>query len=235
MPNPMLSATVMFGNSAYDWKTMPTLRWFGETAGDVRAVDPDGAGVRYSKPAIMRSVVVLPQPDGPEERDELAAFGGQVEVLDGHDAAEPLLDVGQLQEAVTGIAHQRAPAIWTRGATPRPMTAMRIIASHVSPKLMSDDGRRLVGLRLRPSSVQVGPERRPGQEARDGELADDDGEGQERAAQERDAEVRQDDLATRIVNQPAPMLWAASVRVRTSIAAKPVSTARYMYGNDRTT
>ena len=29
MPNPMLSATVMFGNSAYDWKTMPTLRWFG--------------------------------------------------------------------------------------------------------------------------------------------------------------------------------------------------------------
>ena len=26
---PMLSATVMFGNSAYDWKTIPTLRWFG--------------------------------------------------------------------------------------------------------------------------------------------------------------------------------------------------------------
>ncbi len=28
-PKPMLSATDMFGKSAYDWKTIPTLRWFG--------------------------------------------------------------------------------------------------------------------------------------------------------------------------------------------------------------
>jgi hypothetical protein len=38
----------------------------------------------------------------------------------------------------------------------------------------------------------------------------------------------------RIRNQPAPRLWAASVRTRTSMAARPASTARYMYGNDRT-
>ena len=38
----------------------------------------------------------------------------------------------------------------------------------------------------------------------------------------------------RIVPQPAPRLWAASVRVRTSIAASPVSTARYMYGSAST-
>ena len=41
--------------------------------------------------------------------------------------------------------------------------------------------------------------------------------------------------ATRIRGQPAPRLWAASVRLRTSIGRRPVSTARYMYGNDRTT
>ena len=28
-PKPTLSATVMFGNRAYDWKTMPTFRRFG--------------------------------------------------------------------------------------------------------------------------------------------------------------------------------------------------------------
>ena len=37
----------------------------------------------------------------------------------------------------------------------------------------------------------------------------------------------------RIRNQPAPRLCAASVSVRTSIARRPVSTARYMYGSDR--
>ena len=40
---------------------------------------------------------------------------------------------------------------------------------------------------------------------------------------------------TMIRGQPAPRLWAASVSVRMSIARRPVSIARYMYGNDRTT
>ena len=45
-PKPMLSATVMFGKRAYDWKTIPTLRWFGGLVGDVLAVDGDRAGGR---------------------------------------------------------------------------------------------------------------------------------------------------------------------------------------------
>ena len=61
----MLSATVMFGNSAYDWKTMPTLRWFG----GLRVMSSPSTvilpAVGISNPAIMRRVVVLPQPDGP--------------------------------------------------------------------------------------------------------------------------------------------------------------------------
>ena len=45
-----------------------------------------------SKPAIIRRVVVLPQPDGPEERDELAALDREVEALDGDLVAELLAD-----------------------------------------------------------------------------------------------------------------------------------------------
>jgi hypothetical protein len=40
---------------------------------------------------------------------------------------------------------------------------------------------------------------------------------------------------SRMVPHPAPRLWAASVRVRTSIARNPASTARYMYGIARVT
>src|SRR4051794_16266436 len=39
---------------------------------------------------------------------------------------------------------------------------------------------------------------------------------------------------TRMRPQPEPMLWAASVSVRTSIVLRPVSTARYMYGSEST-
>ena len=39
----------------------------------------------------------------------------------------------------------------------------------------------------------------------------------------------------RIVGQPAPRLCEASVSDRMSMVRRPVSTARYMYGNDSTT
>ena len=52
--------------------------------------------------------------------------------------------------------------------------------------------RRLVGA-VGAEELQVGPEGRPVEERRDGELADDDGEGQEGAGQDRDQDVRQDD------------------------------------------
>ncbi len=43
-----------------------------------------------SKPAIIRSVVVLPEPDGPEQREELAARDVEVDAVDGGDVAVPL-------------------------------------------------------------------------------------------------------------------------------------------------
>src|SRR4051794_4979013 len=63
----MLSATFMFGNRAYDWKTMPTFRRFGGRwvmSVPSTLIEP---WVGCSKPAIIRSVVVFPQPDGPRK------------------------------------------------------------------------------------------------------------------------------------------------------------------------
>src|SRR5919197_1372286 len=61
----------MCGQIAYDWKTMPRLRWCGGTkilaatltTGRSPMVMRPSSG--FSRPAMQRSVVVLPQPDGP--------------------------------------------------------------------------------------------------------------------------------------------------------------------------
>ena len=88
---------------------MPTLRLFGGSSVMSLPSIVIVPAVGCSKPAIMRSVVVLPQPDGPEEGDELAPLGREVEVLDRREGAELLLDVGQLEEAHACLAHQCAP------------------------------------------------------------------------------------------------------------------------------
>ena len=61
----MLPATDMFGKSAYDWKTIPTLRWLGARRVMSTPLTVIVPPVGISKPAIIRRVVVLPQPDGP--------------------------------------------------------------------------------------------------------------------------------------------------------------------------
>src|SRR5436305_1166816 len=62
----MFSATSRFGKRAYDWNTIPTLRFSigtSVTSSSPKRTRPPGSG--FSSPAMMRSVVVLPQPDGP--------------------------------------------------------------------------------------------------------------------------------------------------------------------------
>src|SRR3984885_7466043 len=64
-PNATLSDTERNGKSAYDWKTVFTFRLFGgfpETSAPSSRMRP---AVGSSKPAISRSVVVFPHPDGP--------------------------------------------------------------------------------------------------------------------------------------------------------------------------
>ena len=94
----MLPATFMLGNSAYDWKTMPTLRWFGArlvTSVPSMAMVP---AVGRSKPGDHPERGRLAAARRAEEGHELAAFGGQVEVLDRGHVAEPLLDPVEFQE-----------------------------------------------------------------------------------------------------------------------------------------
>ena len=92
-PNATLSNTFMWGNSAYCWNTVFTLRRYGgvrDTSSPSRRMRPV---VGDSNPAIIRSVVVLPQPDGPEHREELAPPDREVGVVHRHEVAEPLGDV----------------------------------------------------------------------------------------------------------------------------------------------
>ena len=85
----------------------------------------------------MRKVVVLPQPLGPEEGDELALLRAEVEVLDGDGAANELLaDVGQVEKAHGSSVLQCAPVIRMRVREPRPSTAISAHASQVMTKLM---------------------------------------------------------------------------------------------------
>src|SRR5256884_7260762 len=67
----MFSATVMVGKSAYDWKTMPTERRRGATSLTTRSSKRTSPASGRSKPAIRRSVVVLPQPRSEEHTSEL--------------------------------------------------------------------------------------------------------------------------------------------------------------------
>src|SRR5690554_2740964 len=63
--NPMLSATDMWGYSAYDWNTMAMSRSPGERSLTTRSPMIIFPSLMVSSPATMRSAVDLPHPDGP--------------------------------------------------------------------------------------------------------------------------------------------------------------------------
>ena len=134
----MLPATVMLGNRAYDWKTIPTLRRWGAllvTSASSTVMDPE---LGRSKPAMMQTSSSY-RSRWSQERDELALLRLEVEILDGDGTANELLaDVGQVEEAhrVCRSVLQCAPVIRMRVREPRPITAITPIASQVRPKLM---------------------------------------------------------------------------------------------------
>ena len=82
----------MCGNSAYDWNTMLTSRSLA--ARSVTSLPPirTRPPVTGSSPATMRSVVVLPQPEGPSSVHELALRDRERDVVDGGDVAVALGD-----------------------------------------------------------------------------------------------------------------------------------------------
>src|SRR5690606_2576447 len=64
-PNMTFCMTVMCGKSAKSWKTVFTGRWKAGTPCIGRPRSSTSPSSGCSKPAIMRRVVVLPQPEGP--------------------------------------------------------------------------------------------------------------------------------------------------------------------------
>src|SRR6202011_4060934 len=67
--------------------------------GDVLAVDADLAGGGQLEPGDHAQRRRLAAAGRPEKRNELAAFDGEVEALDGVTRAEGLLDVFEFEEA----------------------------------------------------------------------------------------------------------------------------------------
>src|SRR5262249_31972129 len=64
-PNSIFSSTVLWGKSAWVWNTIPRPRSRGSRSFTTRPSMRISPAVGSSKPAIIRSVVVLPHPDGP--------------------------------------------------------------------------------------------------------------------------------------------------------------------------
>ena len=102
-PKETLSSTLRCGKSAKCWNTVVVGRLCGgRSTSDCpsRTMSPP---VGYSCPPIIRSVVVFPQPDGPEQHDVLAVIDMQVDVVDGDDAAGELLrEVDQVEARSLG-------------------------------------------------------------------------------------------------------------------------------------
>jgi hypothetical protein len=61
----MFSQTVISGNRASDWKIIAVGRWFGPSPFMSRPPISTRPSVGSMKPAIIRRIVVLPQPEGP--------------------------------------------------------------------------------------------------------------------------------------------------------------------------
>ena len=77
---------------------MPSLRWSGGTNSPAAASLTSRPPITMlpvsfcSSPATMRSVVVLPQPAGPEQRHELAVLDRKVDAVDRLHPAESAAD-----------------------------------------------------------------------------------------------------------------------------------------------
>ena len=89
---------------------MLTSRSAAEQQRDVLAADQDlPRRSPISSPAIRRSVVVLPQPDGPEQRHQRAGLDGEGDVVDRGHRAVALADVRNSTEAARWLMRIHAP------------------------------------------------------------------------------------------------------------------------------
>ncbi len=185
---------------------MPTLRWFGRRPVTSLAVDADRAGGRRLEAGDHAQRRGLAAAGRAEERDELAALDVEVE------RSAPRLCVPKVLRTFVDLEkrHARFPLATRRGAAcavcaPRPNRWMRPMQAQVTQEGDDRQRRRLVGA-VGADQLQVGTEGRPVEQARHGELADHDGEGQERAATGPPTRTFGRMTRNRMVGQPAPRL-----------------------------
>ena len=76
------------GNSAYDWNIRLTGRLLGGTRSRSSPPSVDRPASGCSKPARMRSSVVLPQPDGPSSAKNSFSRISQRDIVERRDRAE---------------------------------------------------------------------------------------------------------------------------------------------------
>ena len=91
-------------------------RSFGGTSLTTRPPIAISPSVISSSPAIIRSRVDLPQPDGPDEHDELAVGDVDVDAVDDLGAAEPLLHAADLDRRHSRASSCRSAAARSQSA-----------------------------------------------------------------------------------------------------------------------
>ena len=102
---------------------MLTGRWYGlvqVTSVPPMLIDPD---VGCSRPATIRSVVVLPQPDGPSRAKNEPGRDVEVDPVDRDEVPELLADAAQGQAGARRV---------TRTAGHRPITSWNCVVNSVS-------------------------------------------------------------------------------------------------------
>ena len=136
----------------------------------------------------MRRIVVLPQPEGPSRETNSPLLKPRSTPLHHGVVAERLDQVLDAEEVVGHVGQSVLAAVL--GAK-RTSSWIMPIAPQVRTKEMIGERRGLVGA-VGADVLHVDAEGRPVEQARDGELADDDGEGEEGAGQHRDDDVGED-------------------------------------------
>src|SRR6267143_418553 len=155
-PKPTFWATVMLGQIAYDWKIidMPRLSGGSEWPG-AEIVRPSSSMVPSlgsRKPAIMRSVVVLPQPDGPSSETNSPRVSASVARSTAVKA--PKRQVTSRRTSLL-TCHRGGP----RHGPPHPSTLVAPRMNRGAPRSrvrspMASDGLRVHG-RARPAQHEV--------------------------------------------------------------------------------
>src|SRR5262249_47725893 len=144
-PNSMFCRTDLCGKSAWVWKTIPRPRSRGSTSlttlPSIRISPPLGS----SKPATMRKVVVLPQPDGPTSTTNSPSSIARLTLFTAATAPNDLLRFTSWMRAMTSpLEHDlfRKPVPTFRDHALSPHHAEGKAARQVLADDQSDDHQR---------------------------------------------------------------------------------------------